>query len=178
MNLCLFSRQRKTVMRHVAAALMLGAILPAPAAMAGMDAHFSQWRDDWPHRAVLTFKPGVDTRETVTAALGKPKAILNEKRVDVHADVRDSCETSVYQNSFDNVLSYQGRISFKYVIIPYKAEQNIKLYFDANGRLCAGDLLRVWTLPGAIAHVQRIFRDYPGTGWQGGEWRETSYTPR
>ena len=178
MNLFPSNRQRHASVRILAVTTMLCAMFLSPAVMAAMDAHFSQWRDDWPHRAVLTLKPGVDTRETVIAALGKPKAILNHKRVDVHADVRDACETSVYQNSFDNVLSYQGRISFKYVIIPYKAEQNIKLYFDANGRLCAGDLLRVWTLPGSIAQVQRIFRDYPGNGWQGGEWRETSYTPR
>lgn len=151
------------------------AMLLAPVAALALNPNYSAWEKNWPQYAVLALKPGVDTRETVIAALGKPKAVLSQARDDVPHDVREACESSVYQHRFDNVVMYEGRMSIKPGGVPYKGEQSLALYFDEKGFLCGGNLQRVWTLPGAVTGVQWLLLDYPGKGWLGGEWAESSH---
>jgi len=151
------------------------ATLLAPVAAMALNPNYSAWEKDWPQYAVLALKPGVDTRGTVIAALGKPEAAFSQVRDDVPHDVREACESSVYQHRFDNVLLYEGRLSIKPGGVPYKGEQSLALYFDEQGFLCGGNLQRVWTLPGAVTGVQWLLLDYPGKGWLGGEWKESAH---
>ncbi len=150
----------------------------APVAALALDPNYSAWEKDWPQYAVLALRPGVDTRETVIAALGKPKATVSQNRDEVASDIRETCETSVYQHRFDNVLRWEGRMSLKPLGIPYKGEQWLALYFDEKGLLCGGNLQRSWTLPGAVTGVQLLLLDYPGKGWLGGEWKKESHRYR
>ena len=163
------------VNRCVMCAGVASALLAMPATSLALDARYTTWEKDWPQYAVLALKPGVDTRETVIAALGKPKAAITEARGAVPHDVREACEESVYKHQFDNVLTWQGRMSFKSIGTPYKGEQSLALYFDAKGLLCGGNLQRTWTLPGGVTRAQLLLLDYPGKGWLGGEWKEVAH---
>ena len=149
-------------------------IKAAPPRSAAMTSEYFIWFVDFPQVKMLELKPGIDTQETVLAALGKPAATVSRESLDVVPDIRQACRSSSYQHQLDRVLRYEGSTSFKRFGSRRKMEQVVHVFFDGQGRLCAAEVTRDWTLPGAYTSAIGIFHDGPG-GRNDPRWRERGH---
>lgn len=148
---------------------------PVPGAQAGSEYYI--WFADFPQVKVLELKPGVDTQETVKARMGAPAATVARAGVELAASIRQACRSSSYQNQLANVWRYEGSTSFKRFGSRREMNQVVHVFFDDKGQLCAAEVQRDWTFPGAYAGAMGIFVDGPG-GWNSPRWRETYHYAR
>lgn len=105
---------------------------------------FLEWPEGFPRAAVTGFQPGVTTREQVLAALGKPLETLAAPRNKLRYRVKAACLPDYRQRIAENVLHYQDRMRFPVKLYgkKHKMQQDVHVYFDANGRYCAATVLR------------------------------------
>lgn len=117
---------------------------------------FLEWPEGFPQAAVTGFQPGITTREQVLAALGKPLETLAAPRNKLRYRVKAACLPDCRQRRIENVLHYQDRMRFPIKLYgkKHKMQQDVHVYFDANGRYCAATVLR--TL------LEQDETDYPG----------------
>lgn len=152
--------------------VMIGVFgLLSPASVCAETEYF-KWYIETPQYGLLALKPGIDTHESVIAALGKPAETVTVSNSDVMVEIRQRCRSSVYQRQFDNVLRYKGEMEYKFIGTSYELEQTVLVFFDGQGRLCGADVQRSWTLPRAYIGARGLYFDGPN-GWNRGRWRET-----
>lgn len=136
------------------------------------ETEYFKWYIETPQYGLLALKPGVDTRESVIAALGKPADTVTVRNSDIMVAIRQRCRSSVYQRQIDNVLRYKGELEYKFIGTNYELEQTVLVFFDGQGRLCGADVQRSWALPRAYIGARGSYFDGPN-GWTKGSWRET-----
>lgn len=153
------------------------ALKKAPPLGAQQGSEYYIWFADFPQVKVLELKPGIDTRESVMAAMGNPATMISRESVGVVPSIRQACRSSIYQNQLANVWRYNGSTSFKRFGSRREMEQVVHVFFDEKGRLCAAEVTRDWIFPGAYAGALGIFVDGPG-GWNSPRWKETYHVFR
>ncbi len=139
------SMHARNLLRHAARAAWLALLLGgfSVSAMASQSS-FLEWPEGFPQAAVTGFQPGVTTREQVLAALGKPLETLSAPRNKLRYRVKAACLPDYRQRKIENVLHYQDRMRFPLKLYgkKHKMQQDVHVYFDANGRYCAATVLR------------------------------------